>query len=88
MRRSESLFAKIKGNVAMSNHVLNLTSHRKHKQGNKIDQKYRPEDGDIKGIKEGRPDSIEQTFKQTPPKLELWQSTNERTKLVICISRQ
>lgn len=76
------LFANVKGQILVLDHVLNLATHSQSKEQNKVHEEDWPEDGNVKDGKDGADETAEHRADGTVPKLELWQATNEGTELV------
>jgi hypothetical protein len=65
--------------------MKNLLLHCHHEKRQEIDQKNRPENGDINSFKEGQEEREKNGLHCAPPRLELGKPTNKRPELVILI---
>lgn len=63
--------------------MLDLTLHCNAEEGEEVHHENGPKDGDVEGIKECTNYSNEGTFGDREPKLELGQSSDERSELFV-----
>jgi len=75
-------------NVSIFDHVPNLSFHGEHEQHNEIHNEYRPEHGNVEELKECTTHRNEDRLRCRVPKLELGQSSHERSKLFSLSGRQ
>lgn len=70
LRRAVTRFApNVKGQVLVLDHVLDLAAHGEHKQHHEVNDKHRPEHGDVKGLKERRENGDDDGLRRVQPEL-------------------
>ena len=72
-----------KDNSEEKNSYLNLPLHSDTEECNEVHDQDGPEDGDVEELPEGTEESYGRCLGGRIPELELWQSPNERSKLLI-----
>lgn len=75
--------SKVKGQVLVADHVLDLAAHRNHKERNEVEHQDGPEYRDIKHVEHGCAERQEDGLRCADPELELWQAADERAELVL-----
>lgn len=82
---SVSGLAQAEWNVSVLDHVLNLTTHGQHEQHDPVDHQDWPEHRNIKDLKPGAEKANGNRPGRTMPELELGQTADKRTELIILI---
>ena len=66
---SKTLFTKVKWDVLVSDHVLNLSPHGERKERDKVDNQDGPKDGNVKDGKHGGDQGVEEACGAIKPEL-------------------
>jgi len=79
---------KRKGNIAVFDHMLYLSPHRKAEQNDPIDHQNWPEDRDVEEAEPGAHKANGDSPGGGVPKLEFWKASDERPELLILLRWQ